>query len=183
MDKRVKFSYKRKLKAVQAVVSGHDSSESVAQKIGSQKTTVQRWVNLYNLHGTAGLNLRHGSYSGEFKVHVIRDLIKNNLSLRQAAAIFGIPKDHTVGKWLQKYEREGVSSLLKETRGRKKIKMAENLKKQSKSSISKDEKLAALESEVEYLRAENAFLKKLDALIQEEKAAKAQSKRPKPSKN
>jgi len=40
-------------------------------------------------------------------------------------------------------------------------------------------KIAALQKEVEYLRAENAFLKKLDALIQQEEAEKRQ----KPSRN
>lgn len=183
MDKRVKYTYKQKLRAVRSVIGGHDSSESVANKIGSQKTTVQRWVNLYSLHGASGLKLRHGSYTGQFKIGVIRYLLKNNLSLRSASAMFGVPKDHTVGKWLRKYEQEGVRGLLEEARGRKKITMAKTPKKEKKSSTPTDEKLAALQSEVEYLRAENAFLKKLDALVQEEKEAKAQSKRPKPSKN
>jgi transposase len=57
-------------------------------------------------------------------------------------------------------------------------------KKKDKSTMdSGAEQLAALQKEVEYLRAENAFLKKLDALIQQEKAAKAQGRRQKPSRN
>ena len=56
-------------------------------------------------------------------------------------------------------------------------------KKDASNTDLSAEKLAALQKEVEYLRAENAFLKKLDALIQQEKVAQAQSKRQKPSRN
>lgn len=184
MDKRVKYSLRQKMSIVLAVQSGRESSGSAARKIGSKLATVQRWVNHYKQHGKAGLLLRHGTYSGEFKVRVIKHMLKNGLSLAQTATFFGIPQNHTVGKWLQRYNRYGVGYLLKETRGRSPINMAKNAKKKSKQlSDPTDKKLAALQQEVEYLRAENAFLKKLDALIQEEKAASNQVKRPKPSKN
>jgi len=59
------------------------------------------------------------------------------------------------------------------------------INKQKKASTAEQasEQLASLQKELEYLRAENAFLKKLDALIQQEKASQAQSKRPKSSRN
>lgn len=181
MDKRIKYSLQQKLSVVKSVTAGIDSYGSAARRIGSKLTTVRRWVNHYQQHGRAGLQLRQGSYSGKFKLEVIGYMLKNRLSLSETATIFGVPQDHTVGQWLKKYECS-AGELLKETRGRKRSTMA----KKSRKKISADPmqtKLASLQSEVEYLRAENAFLKKLDALIQEEKAASHPGKPPKPSKN
>ena len=45
------------------------------------------------------------------------------------------------------------------------------------------QKLAEMQKELDYLRAENAFLKKLEALVQQEEAAKAQARWPKSSGN
>lgn len=185
MDKRVKFSLKTKLSAVRSIISGHDSCLSAARKIGCSLIMVQRWVALYQQQGVKGLNLRNGNYSGHFKIQVVRYMLKNKLSLVQTAAFFGIPGTWVVFRWRKIYEHLGVSGLLKQTRGRKKSLMPSKKKtaKKGTATNSPAEKLAALQKEVEYLRAENAFLKKLDALIQQEKVAKAQSKRQKPSRN
>ncbi len=108
------------------------------------------------------------------------------MSLVQAAVIFAIPQDAVVGKWLKIYKRCGADGLLTETRGRKRNMMAKKKpikRKALKVPGTSEEKIVALQKELEYLRAENAFLKKLEALTQQEEAAKAQSKRQKPSKS
>lgn len=185
MDKRIKYSFNQKLSAVRSITAGRESCLSAARKIGSKENTVQRWLRLYKAHGATGLTARNGSYDGHFKVRVVRYMLKNKLSLIRTAAVFAIPQDNAVARWLRIYEHSGTAGLLKETRGRKKAQMTKKIKKKRDTSATdpKAEKVAALQKEVEYLRAENAFLKKLDALIQQEKVAKAQSKRQKPSGN
>jgi transposase len=186
MDKRIKFSYQQKLTAVRSITAGRESCLSAAKKIGSKENTVQRWLRLYKQHGSQGLTVRNGSYDGDFKLRVIRYMLKNRLSLIRTAAFFAIPQDSAVGRWLKIYQRLGAVGLVKETRGRKKSLMNKKTKKKKEATSTTDpasEKVAALQKEVEYLRAENAFLKKLDALIQQEKATKAQNRRQKPSKN
>lgn len=184
MDKRIKFSFKQKLIAARSVIAGQDSARSAARKINGNEKTVRRWVNCYKQYGKKGLRVRNGSYDGSFKVEVIRYMLKNHLSLIQTAAVFGVPQDDTVGRWLKVYERLGTAGLRKETRGRKPLIMGKKPKKSNHlSAKTTEEQLAALQSENEYLRAENAFLKKLKALIQEEKAAKKQSRQQKPSGN
>jgi len=54
--------------------------------------------------------------------------------------------------------------------------------KKIKKERSTDPKIAALEDELEYLRAENAYLKKLSALIREEEL-KVYRSRSEPLKN
>ncbi|WP_442872737.1 IS3 family transposase [Chitinophaga sp. 212800010-3] len=172
MDKRIKYSLAQKQIAVKSVLSGHDTFSSAARKIGGTDTTIHRWVNLYKLHGQAGLQQRPGNYTGTFKFQVLQYMFEKGLSLMQTAMIFGITQDNIVGRWLKKYEREGAAGLLKETRGRKSSTMTKKSKKSKKPVTDPTQaKLAALEAELLYLRAENAYLKKLDALIQEEKAA------------
>lgn len=182
MDNRIKYSFKQKLASVRAVLKGYQSMRSVARGIGSDEKTIRRWLRIYQQHGEPGLKFRSGSYSGEFKVRVIQHMLKNHLTLLEAATTFGIPNDSTVCNWLRIYESRGSGGLLKETRGRKKLMKAKPPKK-IKEVSSADAQLAALQAENEYLRAENAYLKKLKALIQEEEAAKARNKQQKPSKD
>lgn len=185
MDKRVKYTLHQKLSAVKSIVAGRESCLTAARKIGSKENTVQRWLRLYKQHGAKGLKIRNGGYDGHFKLRVVRYLLKNKLSLIQTAAIFAIPQDSAVARWLKTYQQYGQSGLIKETRGRKKSIMAKKTKKKQKDKTGDKSaaKITALQEELEYLRAENAFLKKLDALIQQKEAAKAQAKRPKPSRN
>lgn len=187
MDKRTKFSVKQKLSALRSILAGRDSCASAAKKIGSKGNTVQRWLIVYKKYGVAGLRMRPGVYSGDFKVLVVRYLLKNRLSLAQTAIYFGIPNDSVVYCWLKIYQCSGVSGLLSQTKGRKKTvmprKTEKKIRKTNSISAESAEDIAALQKEVEYLRAENAFLKKLEALIQQEKPIKAQSKGQKPSRN
>lgn len=185
MDKRAKYSLKTKISTIRSIKTGRESCRSAARRLGCSKSTVRDWILHYQERGLDGLRIHNGSYSGVFKVEVIQHMLKNKLSLLRTTILFGIPNMSVVWKWRQIYERSGTVGLLKETRGRKKSLMAKKnaTKKDSSNKDSSSEKMAALQKEVEYLRAENAFLKKLDALIQQEKAAVAQNKRQKPSKN
>ena len=181
MDQRVKYTIRKKLSAVRLVESGKFSSLLISRKLGCSKSMIEDWLKLYRLHGSKGLKLRNGSYDAKFKIRVIRHMKRNGLSLSRTAAFFGIPQRSAVSRWLRIYESLGFAGLRAENRGRKKRQMAPKSKKKEKidRSDTNAAKIAALQKEVEYLRAENAFLKKLDALIQREEAGKRQ----KPSRN
>ena len=88
---------------------------------------------------------------------------ENNLSLFQAATKFGIPNDTTVGKWERIYYEEGPQGLYKDNRGRK-SKMSSDKPRKKKLNKETEEDLIA---EVQRLRMENEYLKKLNALVQE----------------
>ena len=102
---------------------------------------------------------------------------RQELSCRQVAALFDIRNPGSIRVWERRYHAGGVDALASKPRGRPKT-MADSkppelgaLKVPDANRSHKD-----LLKELEYLRAENAYLKKLDALIQEKKAA-AQKKR------
>ena len=184
MDKRVKYSIKQKASVVKSILSGRQTIGGAARALGCHKSGIQKWLEQYKQHGCQGFKFRNGVYVGRFKVKVVQYYLKKGLSLKQTASYFKIPGQGIIGNWIKIYERLGAEGLLEETRGRKRSIMARKPKK--KEMISNDpaaQKLAEMQEELEYLRAENAFLKKLRALVQQEKAAKAQARRPKSSGN
>lgn len=104
-------------------------------------------------------------YNGEFKVQVVETMEREGLSLHEAARQFGISNHSTVAKWERLYLTEGKASLYEERRGR--ASAASGTQKGRKPKLDKqvEEDLIA---EVQRLRMENEYLKKLRALILEE---------------
>ena len=158
-----KYSYDEKWNAVRLVVEEHLSDYAAARITGIARSLIRRWTERYKQFGQEGLHLRHGSYDGAFKVSVVEYIHENHLSLCQTAVRFGIPTDATVGKWERIYYEEGPLGLYQENRGRK-LKMSSEKPKKPKLSKETEEDLIA---EVQRLRMENEYLKKLNALVQE----------------
>ena len=158
-----KYSYEEKLEAVIRCTEHGMSYRASAKILGVRHVVVERWVARYKQFGPEGLLLKHGSYDGAFKVSVIEYMHANHLSLFQTAVKFGIPTDVTVGKWERIYYEEGPQGLYQDKRGRK-SKM--NSDKPTKKKLSKETE-EDLIAEVQRLRMENDYLKKLQALVQE----------------
>ena len=173
-----KYSYEEKLEAVKRVIDDGMSIKASARILGAGQTPVLRWVSRYNQFGPEGLLMKHGSYDGSFKVSVIEYMHENHLSLFQTAVKFGIPNDTTVGKWERIYYEEGPQGLYKDNRGRK-PKMSSNKCSKQKLDHQTEEDLIA---EVQRLRMENEYLKKLQALVQE-RIAQENGKEPPSSMN
>jgi len=103
-------------------------------------------------------------YSGEFKKQVVEDVIKNKLSYPEAAKKFGVKSKTQVNRWERIYLTEGAQALLEERRGR--TKGGKGNRTAHPSKFSKEVETDLLE-EVQRLRAENDYLKKLNALVDE----------------
>jgi transposase len=102
------------------------------------------------------------TYTGEFKQKVVEDLRENYLSYTEARKKYGITGSHSVQKWERIYLEEGPEGLYVERRG-----LASGVRKGRKPNLDKkiEEDLIA---ENQRLRAEVAYLKKLNALVIEE---------------
>ena len=173
-----KYSYEERLEAVLRVVEEGMSVRQSAKILGTAYEHVRRWVKRYEQFGPEGLILKHGTYNGAFKVSVIEYMHKNHLSVSQAAVKFGVPGDATVGKWERIYYEEGPQGLYQDNRGRK-SKMSSDKPRKKKISKETEEDLIA---EVQRLRMENEYLKKLQALVQE-RIARENGKEPPSSMN
>ena len=98
-------------------------------------------------------------YTGEFKQMVVETMRKEGLSYREAARQFEISEHSRVASWERIYLEEGPEGLYIERRGKK----STGRPKKLKPEVEED-----LIAEVQRLRAENAYLKKLRALVLEE---------------
>ena len=83
----------------------------------------------------------------------------------------------SVAVWNKIYDEKGPQYLMEEHRGRKKMKNTEKSNKQKKNN-SKMNNSAEKEllKKIEYLETENAYLKKLNALIQDKEKSKKEIK-------
>ena len=96
-------------------------------------------------------------YSGDFKQKVVEDMRNNGLAFREVARKYEV-EHSTVRLWERIYLEEGAEALSVDKRGR-----SGNKGRPPKLSPDTEKDLI---TENQRLRAENDYLKKLDALIQ-----------------
>jgi transposase len=162
-----KFSKELRVKVMLEIDSGNSIS-GAARKYGVARQTVQTWYKQYHAGGIEQLVSTKQKYSQAFKLHAIEYRRENGLSYPQAAANLGIPHSGTLYTWEKRYEEQGLDGLQDTRKGRQR-KMPKKEVKPDKPRTRERE----LEAEVAELRMENAYLKKLNALVQErEKSAK-----------
>jgi transposase len=173
-----KYSEQFKREVVRDYLSGgSDGFKTVARRHGiPSHFTVRKWVLFYQLHGDAGLSKKRSQYSTEFKLSVLQHMWDNQLSMTQAAARFDIRHHAMVGAWERAYRDDGVEALAPRPRGRAKP-MATSVPKPDSPPDDDNRSREELLAEVNQLRMELAYLKKLDALVQARKKPAPQKKR------
>ena len=162
-----KYSNEFKLKVVNAYLLGEGGAGTIANKYNVARTCVQQWVAQYKLGGKLTEPIRH--FSGEFKLKVLNYQQEHHLSDLQTALIFGITNQGTICAWRKKYITGGTEALFQKQGRRSKMPKKSLIPNKPREEWTKDEELA-------YLRMENDFLKKLTALIQEDKQREKDSK-------
>lgn len=158
MPKKI-YTTELKMKIVQRYLKGDIGFNSLSDEYYVHKSDIQKWVAAYKEHGVDGLCTTHRTYTGDFKVSVVEYMHNTGASIRQTAAHFNIPSHPSISTWERIYYEKGKAVLYEEHRGRS-SKMG--IKKERKN-IDKNEDLLL---EVQRLRMENEYLKKLNALIQ-----------------
>lgn len=137
-----------------------------ARIAGVNRSQVQMWLRLYENHGRDALRNGGASYDGVFKVQVVEYMHHNHLSAIATATFFGIKAISSVLKWERIYYEEGPEALLKgKPRGRPAKDMSKKKPNPVKKELSEETK-EDLIAEVQRLRMENEYLKKLRALVQ-----------------
>ena len=168
-----KYTEEFKLKVVKYCVEDHHSIRGAARKFGIPSSTpLKIWIRKYQEHGIEGLvKQQKSSYSGKFKQNVVEYMHNNHLSATEAAVHFNLGSGNVVSKWERIYYEEGPEGLLEERRGRKN--MGKKKPSKTKKNVNENEDLLA---EVQRLRMENEYLKKLNALVLEREKSKQKNK-------
>ena len=168
-----KYSLETKLAAVQYYLNGSDSIRVTANKFNIAKTVLHRWVKRFELHGVKGLEEgTYTNYSIKFKMDVLNYMNETGASIEEATAVFNVSSSGAVGRWKHLYEANGNDALKLKTKER-----PPTMKKQPKKRQPVEGSEEALRAENERLRMENAYLKKLAALIQEKEKLQNKTKR------
>ncbi len=134
---------------------------------------IRKWRRIYELYGENGLEHRIRHWTYEDKINAVQRVLDGE-SYCEVAHSLGMPIETQVLNWHRKYLELGWDGLKLDGRGRKR-KMGNKPIKPSKSK-SQAEEIVKLRKRLEYLEAENAYLKKLAALVQQRKAQEQKKK-------
>ena len=158
-----KYSKEQKIAAIQQYLQSDDSFKIIADRLEIDLSSLKKWVRHYQQHGMAAFEKKRTDYDAAFKLDVLKYVYSHNVSHQQAAAIFDIRNHGIIAKWRSQYQAGGFEALTSKRKGRPPMARKKPAKKPDHERSQEE-----LLEELEYLRAENAYLKKLDALIQEE---------------
>ena len=134
---------------------------------------IRKWAKVYDLYGEDGLEHRSRHWTYEDKINAVQRVLDGE-SYSGVAHSLGMPVETQVLNWHRKYLELGWDGLKLDGRGRKR-KMGNKPNKPSKSKPQAEE-IVELRKRLEYLEAENAYLKKLAALVQQRKAQEQKKK-------
>ena len=134
---------------------------------------INKWAKVYDLYGESGLEHRIRHWTYEDKINAVQRVLGGE-SYHEVALSLGMSTHTRVLVWHRKYLELGWNGLKLEDRGRKR-KMGNKPIKPSKSKSQTGE-IVELRKRLEYLEAENAYLKKLAALVQQRKAQEQKKK-------
>ena len=107
-------------------------------------------------------------YTPEFKRMVVEAMKKEHLSVRSAMKEFEINDHKIIERWERIYLEEGPEGLAIERRGRRSTGRPKKLSKEVEEDLL---------AEVQRLRAENEYLKNLQALVLEDERRQRRKRR------
>jgi transposase len=152
MDKQREEKRKKAVLAVEAGMSIVDA----ARQYHVNESVLKISVRQYRAHGEEGFHTHAYSWTAEQKYQVLKYKWKNHLSIRETAIKFRVNSE-TIRQWEKRYREKGIMGLEDKKKGRR--------PKAPKSQPPKTRE--ELIEENQYLRAENEYLKKLNALVAE----------------
>jgi len=175
----MKYSLEYKLQCVENYKNGKENIKPDQCRLSNKSflTTIETWVRLYELHGIEGLKRKqfHRDWTAEERFELVAKVLAGQ-SITSIAIESGI-NSGVLYQWVRKYKILGYEGLKLNKRGRppKEPKPMKKVIDNNKLTVSEKEELKLLKRRNEYLEAENAYLKKVRALVIEKNAKKKQN--------
>lgn len=182
----MKLSYEDRKEIIRLYFDKSMGYGSIAKKYGSSPTTIRRIIDLYKTYGEESLKRKqYTTYSPEFKYEVISKFL-NGESKTMLSTEYNISTSR-INSWLEKYNELGYDGLKDKRKGRPpKMKKKEEVIEEAKNIEETEdieikdidlnsldpkvkEYILSQQKEIEYIRTENAILKKYQALVQQKK--------------
>ena len=173
-----KYSFSFKLSVVEFYGGGARSYRDVGDHFGIDPSMVRQWVSVHAIHGEAGLKKKFSHYDAAFKLSVLQRMWEDGLSRRQVAALYNIRNAGCLSDWEQRDESGGLAALAPRRKGRPATVSKSRKPAGAEGPVDdKDKSRDDLLAELQHLRMENAYLKKLDALTREQAPKKRKPSR------
>ena len=170
----MKYDKQVKLMAVKRYLRGGVTYRDLAARLGIARSALQRWVAWYQVHGA----FRHGksaeAYSVEFKLSALQHMWDNRLSYGQASVHFKLDDHHLLRRWAFQLRKNGVTALMPALPSPSMSMTIPTTQPEEKKN--EQPTYAELLAQNGFLQMENAYLKKLQALVQSQ-ASKASVKK------
>ena len=164
----MRFTTKFKLECVKKYQNGERIDLPAGWKYQTFRNRVRMWSRIYESLGEIGLEHKKPKRTWQDKMNMIQRVL-NGESFSEVAYSNGI-QESLLSKWYKIYQQSGIFGLKLDRRGRP----SKTMKKPKTSNESETKK--GLEKELELLRAENEYLKKLNALVQKRKGRQPKKK-------
>lgn len=164
----MRFTKEFKLECIRKYKAGERIDDPGGCKHSTFRNAVLEWVRIYDAMGEIGLEHKKPKRTWQDKLGMIERVL-NGESIKSVALSNGI-KGYLLSTWYKIYQKSGIDGLKLDRRGRP----PKTMKKPKTPNKPKAEN--ELEKELEYLRAENEYLKKLNALVQKRKGRQPKRK-------
>ena len=152
-----KYSKVEKIAAILDVEKGESISE-VARRNHIDVDMLSLYLRLYRDHGEEGIQSHAYNWTAAQKYQVLSYMHENHLSCKETGIKFGISGSSTIWQWEKRYLENGIEGLEDKKKGRK------TRVQKPKPPKTREEELL---ERIQYLEVENAYLKKLNALVAE----------------
>ena len=166
----MKYDWEFKMKCVEKYMEGGWIEKPDNDYISDRtfRDYITEWTRIYNLYGIDGLkhSPENKAWTAEERYELVAKVLAGH-SIRTTAREAGIAPGQLY-QWVRKYKLYGYDGL--QLRKGRKPKEEAMKDKPEELTLSEKEELVLLRRQNEYLKAENAYLKKLRALIVQKKA-------------
>lgn len=129
---------------------------------GINRNNISYLIRLIDMHGTGILRRnKNRYYSPEFKQAVMDRILVGKESMTSVAIDIGLISSGILGNWIRAYKKNGYN-VIEKKRGRRSMTKSKVIVQED---LSPEEKVKELEQRLQYVEAENEYLKKLKAVM------------------
>lgn len=105
MNKKTQYSFEFCLNVVKFYRSSQGSMNAASKHFNLHTSIVSQCVASSRMHGIEGITWKNNNHDIDFKLAVVRIVMSEGLSSREAAARFNISEPGVVRRWVNTYEK------------------------------------------------------------------------------